>query len=129
MNRKQIVDVVIAVFLIICGSLLLVLPIFHYIKIKTIFMGVFALYSILNLVQYILTHKSKDIEGLLTFLASIIALVIAWKLDIASVPWYLALTLFIWIIMKLDREYVSSERPEGFPRNSWQSASISPPRT
>ena len=99
MNRKQIVDVVIAVFLITCASLLLVLPIFHYIKIKTIFIGLFAIYSILNLIQYILTCKSKDIEGILTFFASLIALIIAWKLDIASVPWYLALTLFIWIIM------------------------------
>ncbi len=99
MNRKQIVDVSIAVFLIICGSLLLVLPLFHYIKIKTVFMGIFAIYSIINLIQYILTFKSKDIEGLLTFFASIITLVIAWRLDIEKVPWYLALTLFIWIIM------------------------------
>ena len=99
MNRKQIVDVSIAVFLIICGSLLLVLPLFHYIKIKTVFMGIFAIYSIINLIQYILTFKSKDIEGLLTFFASIVTLVIAWRLDIERVPWYLALTLFIWIIM------------------------------
>ena len=99
MDRKQIVDVSIAVFLIICGSLLLVLPLFHYIKIKTVFMGIFAIYSIINLIQYILTFKSKDIEGLLTFFASIITLIIAWRLDIEKVPWYLALTLFIWIIM------------------------------
>lgn len=99
MNKKQIVDLLIAVFLIICGVVLLVFPLFHFVKVKPIFMGILAIYGILNLIQFILTKDAKDYEGLLTMIASVITLIVAWRLDVAKTPWYLALTLFIWIIM------------------------------
>ena len=99
MNRKQIVDLVIAVFLIICGAVLLIFPIFHFISVKPIFMAVLGIYGLLNLIQFLLTKEAKDYEGLFTTIASVITLIVAWRLDIAKVPWYLALTLFIWIIM------------------------------
>ena len=99
MNKKQIVDLLIAVFLIICGAVLLVFPLFHFVKVKPIFMGILAIYGILNLIQFLLTKDAKDYEGLLTMIASVITLIVAWRLDVAKTPWYLALTLFIWIIM------------------------------
>lgn len=99
MNRKQIVDLAIAIFLILCGGVLLVFPLFHFVSIKPIFMGILGIYSILNLIQFFLTKEAKDYEGLFTAIASIITLIIAWRLNIAKVPWYLALTLFIWIIL------------------------------
>ena len=99
MNKKQIVDLLIAVFLIICGAVLLVFPLFHFVKVKPIFMGILAIYGILNLIQFLLTKDAKDYEGLLTMVASVITLIVAWRLDVAKTPWYLALTLFIWIIM------------------------------
>ena len=99
MNKKQIVDLVIAIFLIICGSVLLVFPFFHFVSVKPIFMLVLAFYSLLNLIQFLLTRKAKDYEGLFTFLASIIALIVVWRLDVAKTPWYLAISLFIWIIL------------------------------
>lgn len=99
MNKKHIVDIITAVLLIICGSVMLVLPAIHYIDVKTIFIGVLALYFILNLVQFLLTRKDKDYEGLFTSIASIIVIILALKLNIAKVPWYLALTLFIWVIL------------------------------
>ena len=99
MNKKQIVDLVIAIFLIVCGSVLLVFPFFHFVSVKPIFMIVLAFYSLLNLSQFLLTKKAKDYEGLFTFLASIIALIVVWRLDVAKTPWYLAISLFIWIIL------------------------------
>lgn len=99
MNKKHIVDIITAVLLIVCGSVMLVLPAIHYIDVKTIFIGVLALYFILNLVQFLLTRKDKDYEGLFTSIASIIVIILALKLNIAKVPWYLALTLFIWVIL------------------------------
>lgn len=99
MNKKQKVDLIIAVFLIICGAVLLVFPLFHFVKVKPIFMTILAIYGILNLIQFLLTRKAKDYEGLLTTLASIVALIVAWRLNIEKTPWYLALTLFIWIIL------------------------------
>lgn len=99
MNKKQIVDLVIAIFLIISGAILLVFPLFHFVKVKPIFITLLGVYALLNLIQFLLTKKSKDYEGLFTVIASLIAIIVALKLDINRVPWYLAITLFIWIIM------------------------------
>ena len=98
MNKKQKVELIISTFLILCGSIILVFPLFHFIKVKLIFMAVLLIYTILNLIKYILVRKTKDYEGLFTALASIVVLIIAYFLKIDEVPWYLALTLFIWII-------------------------------
>ncbi len=99
MKKKQIVDLVIAVFLILGGSLLLVLPIFHFVNVKVIFMSILGVYGVLNLCQFLLTKEAKDYEGLFTTIASLITLIVVWRLDIAKTPWYLALSLFVWIIM------------------------------
>lgn len=99
MNKKQIVDLVIAIFLILCGGILLVFPLFHFVHVKPIFMAILGIYGFLNLIQFLLTKEARDYEGLFTAIASVISLIVAWRLDIAKVPWYLALTLFIWIIM------------------------------
>ncbi len=99
MKKKQIVDLVTSVFLIVCGSVLLLFPLFHFVKVKNIFIGVLVVYAILNMAKFVLTCKSKDYEGLFTSLASIIVLVVAVYLDINKVPWYLALCLLIWIIL------------------------------
>ncbi len=99
MKKKQIVDLVTAIFLIICGGVLLVFPLFHFVSVKPIFMAILGVYGFLNLIQFLLTKEAKDYEGLFTTIASVIALIVAWRLDIAKTPWYLALTLFIWIIM------------------------------
>ena len=74
-------------------------PLFHFVKVKCIFLGVLGVYAILNLIKFLLTSKSKDYEGLFTSLASIIVFIIALKLNISQVPWYLALSLLIWIIL------------------------------
>lgn len=99
MNKKQIVDLIIAVILILCGSAMLIFPLFNLVNVKTIFISVLLFYGFMNLIQFILTRTSKDYEGLFTMIASVIVLIIAWKLDISNVPWYLAMALFIWIIM------------------------------
>ena len=99
MNKKQKVELIIATFLILCCSLVLIFPLFQFVKVKLIFILVLAVYGVLNLVKFILVRESKDYEGLFTTLASIVALVVVCFLDIDSVPWYLALSLFIWIIM------------------------------
>ena len=98
MNKKQKVELIIATFLIIFGSLVLIFPLFQFVKVKFIFISVLAVYGLLNLIKFILVRESKDYEGLFTTLASIVALIVVCFLDVDSVPWYLALSLFIWII-------------------------------
>ena len=73
MNSKQKVELIIAAFLIVCGSLLLIFPLFHFVDVKLIFSIVLGVYALLNLIKFILIRKSKDYEGLFTMLASIIA--------------------------------------------------------
>ena len=34
MKKKQIVDLITSVFLIICGSVMLLFPLFHFVKVK-----------------------------------------------------------------------------------------------
>jgi uncharacterized membrane protein HdeD (DUF308 family) len=99
MKRKQIVDLIIAIFLIVAGSVVIVLPVLNVASVKWIFGTVLALYGLLNLIKFLLTFESKDVEGLLTSIASIATLIIALKINVESKPWNLALTLFIWVIM------------------------------
>ena len=62
MKFKQKVDTIIAICLILIGVVLLVLPVFNITNIKYLSIGIFALYTVLNLIQFILTRKSKDYE-------------------------------------------------------------------
>ena len=99
MKRKQIVDLVTAVTLIIVGSVLLIFPLLKIVNVKYIFMGVLSFYGVMNLIQYLLTTKSKDYEGLFTMIASIIALVILGLVNVEKNPLNLSLTLFVWITL------------------------------
>lgn len=99
MKRKQIVDLITAVTLIIVGSILLIFPLLKIVNVKYIFMGVLSFYGVMNLIQYLLTTKSKDYEGLFTMIASIITLVILGLVNIEKNPLNLALTLFVWITL------------------------------
>lgn len=99
MKRKQIVDSFTAVFLILTGVALLVLPLLGVYNIRKIVLIVFALYALLNIIQYALTYKDKDYEALFTTIASLISLILAIKIDITSQPWNLAIVLFVWVIL------------------------------
>ena len=99
MKRKQIVDLSVAICLIVMGSILLIFPLLNVLYVKYIFMGVLVLCGIINLVQFILTSESKDIEGLLTMGASIITLILVGLLDIEKTPLNMAIVLFVWITL------------------------------
>ena len=99
MKRKQVIDLVVAIILIIMGSLLLIFPLLKITYVKYIFMGTLAVCGILNLIQFILTSESKDIEGLLTMIASIISLIILGLLEVDSNPLNMAIVLFVWVTL------------------------------
>ena len=119
MKKKQIVDLVIALVLLLCGCGLLIFPFVKNLSIKSLFIGMLTIYLVLNLIQFLLTKKSKDYEGLFTSIASFIVLIIVGSLDINKVPWYLALSLLIWIIfmslIKLKKADYYSDRK----KNIW----------
>ena len=99
MKKKEIVDLVVAVGLIIVGSLILTFPLLKIVSVRYIFIAVLVSYGVLNLIQYILTSKDKDYEGLFTMIGSIVSLLLLGLLDIENTPGNLALVLFVWIIM------------------------------
>ena len=99
MKRKQIVDFIIAITLIVAGSVVLTFPLLKVVNVKYIFMGVLSFYGIMNLIQFILTKKDKDYEGLLTMIASILTLLLLGFLEVDNNPLNLALSLFVWIVL------------------------------
>ena len=98
MKFKQKVDTIIAIFLILIGIVLLVLPVFNITNIKYLSIGIFALYTILNLIQFILTRKSKDYEGLHSAIGSGLILIASIIFNPESQPKTLAMLLITWIL-------------------------------
>jgi uncharacterized membrane protein HdeD (DUF308 family) len=97
MKRKEIVDLITAIILVVLGAVLLTFPLLRVVNVKYIFMGVLSFYGIMNLLQFLFTTNDKDYEGLFTMVASIISLILLGFLDIEN-PVNLALILFVWIV-------------------------------
>ena len=98
MKQKQKVDTIIAIFLILIGIVLLVLPVFNITNVKYLSIAVFLLYTILNLIQFILTRKSKDYEGLHSAIGSFIVLIASIVTSPQDSPKTLSMLLMTWII-------------------------------
>ena len=49
MKRKQIIDLITAIILIVLGSIILLFPLLKIVNVKYIFMGVLSFYGIMNL--------------------------------------------------------------------------------
>lgn len=99
MKFKQKIDVIIATILILMGSIILVLPLFEVSNIKLVGIIIFSVYTIVNSVQYYLTRKSKDIEGIISALASLVALLITIFTKPQASPRTLAMILMTWVII------------------------------
>lgn len=72
MNIKQKIDMIIDSFLVVLGIFIIILGILKYDNIKTIFVSSMFAYALLNFIQYFLTRKSNDMEGLYTTLACLL---------------------------------------------------------
>ena len=98
MKRKQIIDLITAIILIVLGSIILLFPLLKIVNVKYIFMGVLSFYGIMNLLKFILTNEAKDYEGLFTCIVSMVTLILVGLID-TNIPLNSALTLFVWITM------------------------------
>lgn len=98
MDRRTLVEFIIAGILILISCVVLVLPIFNVDNIKMVFISIISLYGISHLIKNFTTLASKDYSGFGTSLNSVIVLVLMMFLDVNE-PWNLALILFIWIIL------------------------------
>ena len=99
MKPKQKVDMIIALCLIFIGIILLILPMFNITNIYYLLIFVFAAYTVLNLIQFLATRKSKDYEGLFSALASLFTLILNIIFALTNSPRTLALILMCWITL------------------------------
>lgn len=107
MKQKQKIDFVINTLLIIIGISILILSLFNF-EIKYLFMGTLGLYGILNLIQFILSKKSLDYEGLYTFLASIAILLMTYFLYHGS-SLTLALLILGWTTIMAVIKFIKTD--------------------
>ena len=99
MKTKQKVDLIIALVLLLIGIGLILLPIYIEPNMKIVLRIIFGLYALINFIQFILTRKSKDYEGLYTCIVSIIALITTFVIDVSTSTKAIALTMMIWITL------------------------------
>lgn len=97
MLKKQIVDFIVSIFLIIAGSLFLIVPFFKNLDARFIFVGVISLYGLLNLISYILTIPEKQYYGISIMISSIIVLVLLGFLEKYPSHMNIPLAMFVWI--------------------------------
>lgn len=96
MRKKQITPMILAVLLIIIGVCNLAFSILNIVNIKNTLLFSFGLIALLNLISFIITHKDKDVESLLTFIVSSVIIVLLLFLDIKQNVNF-AVLLMIWI--------------------------------
>ncbi len=99
MNRKQKVDMLIDLCLILIGVALLVLPMFKITNLYNLMIFIFSAYALLNFIQFIFTYKSKDYESLYSTIIAIFTLILNIIFEMTASPRTLALILMCWIAL------------------------------
>lgn len=99
MKKKQKIDLSIAILLILIGIILTILPKFNLINIRIILFIVMMVYATLNMVQYVLTVESNDMEGLYTSILSYVVGILGLVFNLFDNLLQMVLLLFAWIIL------------------------------
>lgn len=94
MKKKEIIDLITNIALLILASCILLLPTFKVDNLKVVLIIIFSFYTIFKLTQFILTFKAKDYESLFTSLISICSLISLFFINISTKN--IVLLLMIW---------------------------------
>ena len=108
MKIKQKVDMVINSFLIVIGILIIILAALKYNEVKTVFLCVMFSYAVLNLIQFLLTRKSKDYEGLYTFIASMAVGLIDLFYTFSNTT-VIIVSIMSWVIMMSVIKFIKTD--------------------
>ena len=108
MKTKQRVDFAIDLSLCLIGIINILLGIVGFTNVKLLLVIVFGLYAMINLLQYVLTNKSQDYEGLYTFLASLVLAIICFFIDLGKVN-NLTIIVFAWVIMMSVIKFIKTD--------------------
>ncbi len=118
MTHKTKVDFITSLILIICSSVIMLLPLLNFSNVKIAFTIIMLIYIISNLINYLLVKKSKDGEGLYTAIISIICTFLLLILDVTLKPVNLAIVLLIWTfgmsLVKLKKADYYHDRKSDF---------------
>lgn len=95
MKKKEIIDFITGIALLIIASAIILMPSFKLTNIKTALIIIFSFYTVFKLTQFIFTIKEKDYESLFTSIIAGIALIVTIYINITSKN--LALILLIWM--------------------------------
>ena len=99
MKVKKIIELINSIILIIYGAVILTLPVLKINDPKNILLFMLIIYGLISLFKFIMVYKSKDYDGLFTFLASIITIILMFIIDVNSTPFKLAFVVLIWIVL------------------------------
>lgn len=98
MKYKQKVDFLTAIMLILVGIIMLGTPIIKITTMRYLFFTIMLIYALANLMQFILTHKSKDYEGLYTAFVSFAVGIVGITFKFNN-PIQLSLSLLAWVFL------------------------------
>ena len=108
MKIKQKVDLTINFSLALIGIVAILLGILGFSNVKLLLVCIFILYALLNLIQFLLTNKSKDYEGLYTFIASITLSIICYVVDFKNVN-NLTIVISAWVAMMSVIKFIKTD--------------------
>lgn len=96
MSVKTKAYIITSLSLIICSSIVILLPLLSINNVKVTFIIIMLFYMVSNLIDYLLVKKTKDREGLYTAIVCLISLTLVIILNVMENPIYLAFILLIW---------------------------------
>lgn len=99
MKKKQKVDLIIDTLLIIMGVLIIIGSNLKILNLEIILFISMVLYATINLIQFIVTKKSKDYEGLYESVLSYVIAVVGIVFNLFTNTLELALILFSWVTL------------------------------
>ena len=99
MERRTLVEFIIAWLLVLMASIVAILPIFNISNIKSVFIIVISLYGLIHVVKNFFIMNSSDYSGFRAAISCIVVLALMMFLDVNDSPWNLALVFFIWVIL------------------------------
>lgn len=95
MKKKELIDLITGISLILLAGVILLLPTFKVNDLGFILKIIFGFYTLIKLTQFLLILRDKDTESLFTFLISLSALISLFFIKLSTKN--IVLILLIWM--------------------------------
>ena len=97
MKKKELVDLITGISLMLLASIILLLPTFKINDLSFILKTIFGFYALIKLTQFFFIYKEKDYESLFTFIVSLGILISLFLVELTTKT--MVLLLLIWIAL------------------------------